>query len=179
LKRAIILSALLLPLLASAENVDLGSRGTLSVAPPKGWTFSANKAEDTGIALLFSPPGEVNAKLLLNIFFAPEGEKTSKDDVREKVLSACDQFVDSSVEKKKVLREFSLSGDAYGAYCVFTDASLVDQPPKKDEFKMLAIGIIRFNGEVSASVSLLFDDEKGPDFPAMLEAISSARVAKK
>jgi hypothetical protein len=44
---------------------------------------------------------------------------------------------------------------------------------------MLAIGIIRFNDDVSASVSLLFDDEKGPDFPEMLAAISSAKVAKK
>ena len=170
---------LLLPILASAETLDLGGHGTLSISVPKDWKLTSTKEEDSGYALVLSPPGEVNAKCLLNLVFVPKGEPTSKDDVNEKVLNASDQFVDASVEKKKVLRHFNLAGGAYGAYCVFTDASLVGQAPKKDDFKMLAVGIIRFNDDVSASVSLLADDEKGPDFAAMLAAVSSATVTTK
>jgi hypothetical protein len=69
-----------------------------------------------------------------------------------------------------------MSGSAYGAYCFFTDASLVGAPPKKGDFKCVASGIVRFNDEVSAGVTLLTDDEKGGDFAAMVAAVSSAKV---
>jgi L-fucose mutarotase/ribose pyranase (RbsD/FucU family) len=74
-----------------------------------------------------------------------------------------------------VLHDFNVSM-GYGAYCLFTDASMVGQPTKKDEFKVIAIGMIRFNDDVSAAVSLLTDDAAGPDFAAMLKAVSGATV---
>lgn len=174
-----LLALLLIPAAAFAGTLDLGIHGTFSITVPKGWTMSSSKEEDTGFAIVLSPPGEVNAKCLLNLVFVPKDEPTGKDDVKDKVLSAADQFVDASVEKKKALRDFDMSGGATGAYCVFTDASLVGQPTKKDDFKVLAVGMVRFNDEVSASVSLLADEEKGPDFAAMLAAVSSAAVAKR
>lgn len=178
--RAAVLSAvLMLPLLAFAETLDLGPHGTFRITAPKGWRFSTTKEEDAGFTVVLAPPAGVNASFLLNIVFAPKGETMSKEDVREKVLGAGDQYVESSVEKKKVLREFSLPGDAYGAYCAFTDASYVGKPPQKDYFRMVAVGIIRFNDEVSAAVSLAYDEEKGPEIAAMLEAISSAAVSRK
>jgi hypothetical protein len=180
MKPALLFCALLLlPVLARAETIDLGTHGTLSITAPKGWKVSSKKAEETGIAVVFTPPPDVNASLILNLVFVPKGEPTSKDDVHDKVLSAADQFVDSSVEKKKVLHDFALSGGAYGAYCAFTDASLVGQAPQKDNFKVVALGIVRFNEDVSASVSLLCDDLQGPDFAAMLAAVSSAVVTTK
>jgi hypothetical protein len=180
MKRLLLVSALLLaPALAPAETLDLGARGTFSITPPKGWTFSATREEDMGFVVLISPPGDVNAQFVLNLVFADKGEASSNDDIRDKALAAADQFVESSVEKKKVLREFSLPAGSYGAYCVFTDASLVGQPPKKDSFKMVAVGIARLSDGVSASVNLLFDDDKGPEFASMLAALSSAKVTKK
>jgi hypothetical protein len=173
--RSLLLALLLLPLSAPADTVDLGPHGTFSIAPPKGWTYSVTKAEDTGYAIVLSPPPDVNAKCLFNLVFVPKGEATSKDDVRDKVLTISDQFVDASVEKKKVLHDFNVSM-GYGAYCLFTDASMVGQPTKKDEFKVIAIGMIRFNDDVSAAVSLLTDDAAGPDFAAMLKAVSGATV---
>jgi hypothetical protein len=101
----------------------------------------------------------------------------SKEDVDEKTLMAADNFIEQSVEKKKILKHFNMSGSAYGAYCFFTDARLVGAAPKKGDFKGVASGIVRFNDEVSAGVTLLTDDEKGDDFTAMLAAVSSARVA--
>jgi len=180
MKRVFLVSALLLaPAFAPAETLDLGTRGTFSVAPPKGWTFSSTREEDIGYVVVLSPPGEANAQFVLNLVFTEKGEASSNDEVRDKALAAADQFVGSSVEKRKVLREFSMPAGSFGAYCVFTDASVVGQPPKKDVFKMIAVGIIRLSDGVSASVNLLFDDEKGPEFASMLAAVSSARVAKK
>jgi|CZKI01.1.fsa_nt_gi hypothetical protein len=170
------LALLLLPHPAAAENLDLGPHGTFSIAVPKGWTFSATKVEDTGYAIILTPPADVNARCLFNILYVPGGEPYSKEDVQEKVLAISDQFMAESVEKKKVLRDFAVSM-GYGAYCVFTDASRVGQPPEKDSFKVVAVGMIRFNDDLSAAVSMGTDDEKGPDFAAMMKAVSSATVS--
>ena len=81
-----------------------------------------------------------------------------------------------SVEKKAVLRKYSMTGDAYGAYCVITDASLVGKPPEKDNFKVVTVGIIWFNDAVGVSVSQVCDDEKGPEFATMLAMTNSATL---
>jgi len=169
------LALVLAPLCAPAETLDLGPHGTFSIAVPKGWTYSATKEEDTGVAIMLTPPPEVNARLLFNLVFVPPGEASSKEDVQEKVLTISDQFVKDSVEKKKVLREFAVSS-GYGAYCLFTDAKLVGQPPKKDSFKVIAVGMIRLNDDLAAAVSLLADDAGGPDMAAMFGAVSSATI---
>jgi hypothetical protein len=177
--RPLVLALLLLPLCARAETLDLGPHGTFAITPPKGWTYSATKAEDTGYAIMLTPPADVNARFLLNLVFVPKGETpSSNEDVQEKVLSIGDRFVDQSVEKKKTLRDFVVSA-GYGVYCVFTDASLADQPPQKDNFKVVAVGMIRFNDDLSAAVSLLADDAKGADFTAMLKAVASATITPK
>ena len=166
-----------LPLAAYPESVDLGSHGTLTISVPAGWTLSYHKEEDSGGAITLSPAAAVNAKCLLNVTFVAEPKPVAKETVDEEVLSVCDQFVEQSVEKKKVLRDFGISGGAYGSYCVFTDASMVGQPSKHDEFKVIGIGVIHFRDDVMAAVSLAADDASGADFSAMLAAVRSASVS--
>lgn len=175
MKRLISLLALFaVTALARAETLDLGTHGSLSFAVPKGWTYSVQKEEDNGYAVTISPPAGVNAKLLMNVTFVPEPRPITKEEVNEKVLSICEQFVDASVEKKSVLRDFAVPAPSFGSYCVFTDASLVGQPAKADEFKVIGVGILRFSDDVMAAVSLASDDEKGADFAAMLGSATSA-----
>ena len=102
----------------------------------------------------------------------------TRDQVKEAVLALGDKFAEQSVEKKKELREFS-TGQGYGYYCVFTDASLVGQPPKKDSFKVVAVGIIHVSDDLLATVGISCDDEKGPDFAAVMAALSSASFSPK
>jgi hypothetical protein len=177
MKRLIPLLALLhLPASATAATADLGPHGTLSITIPKDWTIASQKEEDTGLVLVISPPADVNAKLVINVVFPLDRQPLSKEAVQEETNAAGDQYVDASVEKKKVLREFKLSS-GYGAYCVFTDASMVGKPKEKDSFKMVGTGIIWFNEDVKAGVTMVADDENGPDFAALLAAVSSATVS--
>jgi hypothetical protein len=179
MKRIIpLLALLLLPAAAPADTIDLGTHGALVVTPPKGWTIATQKEEDAGLVLIFVPPPEVNAKLIINVVFPPEKQPLSKQTIQDEAEAAGDQWVDSSVEKKKVVRDFKLS-PGYGAYCVFTDASRVGKPPEKDNFKMVATGILWFSEDVKAGVTLVADDEKGPDFLAMVAAVSSATLGPK
>jgi hypothetical protein len=176
MKRGLLLCALLaLPLISGAETVDLGTHGKFSVTVPDGWKYSVQKMEESGFAVTLSPPGGANASCLLTLVYVDDAAPLSKDKVQ--VLSACDQFVDQSVEKKKTLQEFTVPG-AYGVYCLFTDASMVGKPTQKDMFKAVALGEVFLAEDLTMSVSMLFDDAKGPEFKAMLEAVSSCSVSK-
>jgi hypothetical protein len=179
MKRPLLLAALLLlPLCLSAETVDLGSHGTLSIDVPKGWKLKADP-KDTSVDIAITPPDGANAQCLYSVVFVPKGATAAKADVDDKLLTECDQFVEMSVEKQKTLHKLTMAGDAYGVYCVFTDASLVGKPPEKDNFKVVSVGIIWFSDSVAVSWSLLGDDAKGPDFAAMLAAVSSSSLKAK
>jgi hypothetical protein len=178
MKRGLLLCALLaLPLVSRAETVDLGTHGKFSVAVPDGWKYSVNQMEASGFAVTLTPPGTANASCLLTLVYVDNPEPLSKEKVQGQVLSACDQFVDQSVEKKKTLQEFTVPG-AYGVYCLFTDASMVGKPPQKDMFKAVALGEVFLADDLTMSVSMLFDDANGPEFKAMLAAVSSCTVSK-
>jgi hypothetical protein len=175
-RTALILVLLALPLLAGAATVDLGTHGTLSIDVPAGWKLSSHREEESGYALTLTPPGDVNARCIFSVAFMEPGEPVTRDKVQEQVLNIGDQFVDASVEKKKVLKELNPKG-SYGYYCVFTDASMVGKPSAKDEFKVVAVAVLRLTDDVMAAVSIAADDEKGPEFQSMLAAASSAAVA--
>jgi hypothetical protein len=180
MKRTLALAVLaLLPLALPAETLDLGPRGVFGITLPKGWKMSSEKEGDSGYAVTVSPPGNENAKLLINLAMVPNQEPVPKEQVQEQVLAICDQFVEKSVEKKKVLRELGMPGGAYACYCVFTDASMVGKPPEKDNFKVIGIGIMKFSDDLMAAFSIDSDDEKGPEFAAMLAAAASAVVTPK
>jgi hypothetical protein len=178
MKRCLLLLALLaLPLVSTAETLDLGPHGTFTITIPKEWVYAAQKMEDTGYTLTLTAPGTANANLILTLVYVENTEPASKERVQQEVLSASDQFVPASVEKKKVLQDFAVPG-AYGVYCVFTDASMVGKPVTKNLFKMVALGEVHLADDLSMSVSMLFDDAKGPEFQAMLDTISSVSVTK-
>ncbi|HEY1848588.1 MAG TPA: hypothetical protein VGG37_05250 [Opitutaceae bacterium] len=158
----------------SAETVSLGAHGSLALTVPKGWTLSSQKEQDSGLAITLSPQSDANAKAIINVTFIADPQPVGRAEVEEKVRTIGEQFVDASVEKKETLRDLPAGGGAIGSYCVFTDASMVGQPPKKDEFKVIAVGIIRFTDDVMAAFSLAADSEKGPEFTALVSALSSA-----
>jgi hypothetical protein len=164
----------MLPAAARAETVDLGLQGSFSITPPKDWTMTTQKEEDSGVAVTLTPPAGVNANVILNLTFVPKEEPVTKEMVKDAVLALADKFVDQSVEKKKDLREFTVS-QGYGYYCLFTDASLVGQPPKKDAFKVVAVGALHLTDDLMATIGISCDDDKGPDLEAALAAIGSAK----
>jgi hypothetical protein len=175
MKRLTILGLLaLLPLCAGAATVDLGSHGSLAIDVPSGWTLSTEKQE-SGVSLTLTPPGDLNARCIVGVAFVDPAQSITRDKLQEQVLNLGDQFVDASVERKKVLRELNPKG-SFGYYCVFTDASMVGRPAKKDEFRVLAVGAVRLGDSIAAAVSIAADDEKGADFQAMLAAVTSALV---
>ncbi len=177
MNRYIALAVLALcPLAAAAETLDLGPNGAFGITLPKGWTLSSQKVQDSGYTVTLSPPADVNAKCIINVTFVPDPQPVSREKIQEEVRDVSDQFVEQSVEKKKVTRDLAVAGGAYGCYCVFTDASMVGKPSKHDEFKVIGVGIVQYDDKVMAAFSIAADDEKGPDFAAMVAAVSGTTL---
>ena len=174
---ALFFALLAAPLAATAVTIDLGPAGHFTLTPPPGWTASTKQQPDAGTTILLKAPPDVNASCVVNVVPVPKDEPMTNEVVREKVLSLGDQFVEASVEKKKVLHDFELAR-GYGCYCLFTDASMVDKPPEKDNFKVVMVGVIRFNDDLAAVVSMLTDDAASPEYAAMMKSVTSSGPSK-
>lgn len=165
-----------------AAEVDLGTRGILSIAVPDGWTTNskaANKPDGSpvGFALVFKPRSEANAKCLLTLAYVKK-TKLDKERIRREVLRTTEEFAAQSVEKKANLKDFALK-QGYGAYCVFTDASLVGKESKRDDYKVMGSGQVQLSEEVLAVVSIFAGVADGPEFNSMLAIINSLELKPK
>jgi hypothetical protein len=93
-----------------------GPRDLLDQRPRRAGSILGQKEEDTGYAVDPYAARRRECEVPDQPRLHSSGEPTTKEEVQEKVLAIGDQFVDASVEKKKVLRDFAVSM-GYGAYC--------------------------------------------------------------
>lgn len=156
-------------------DFDLGTHGVLTVVVPDGWTAKVEPPGKGGYALSFQPTDGSNVRCLLTFLYGAN-RKPDKAVIRAAVLRICEQFVSQSVEKKADLKDFSLE-KGFGAYCVFTDASLVGKEVKAGSYKVMGSGQIQPNEDILGVVSLFADDATGPEFKVMLKIINSLKVA--
>jgi len=166
-------------LASQAAEFDLGTHGTLSVAVPDDWSINAKAVNSPdgnpiGYAFAIKPRSDANAKCLLTFAYTTNGAP-DKEVIRKEVLRICEDFVLESVEKKKNLKDFSLE-TGFGAYCLFTDASLVGKKVKPGEYKVMASGQVQPVDNVVGVVSLFADDADGAEFKAMTKIINSLNV---
>jgi hypothetical protein len=169
---------LILTALASfGADFDLGAHGVLSVVVPDGWRAKVEPPGKGGYALSFQPADGSNVKCLLTFLYGANG-KPDKAVIRSAVLRACEQFVSESVEKKADVKDFSLE-KGFGAYCVFTDASLVGKEVKPGNYKVMGSGQIKPNEDMLGVVSLFADDAAGQEFKVMVKIINSLKVIQR
>lgn len=183
MKINVYICCIILSVLAShGAEFDLGTHGTLSVTIPDDWSANG-KAVDRpdgtpiGYAFAFKPRNNANAKCLLTFAYATNGAP-NKEVIRKEVLRICEEFVEQSVEKKKNLREFSLE-KGYGAYCLFTDSSLVGKNVKPGNYKVMGSGQVQPGDNMLGVVSLFADEADGKEIKAMVTIINSLKVKPK
>ena len=113
----------------------------------------------------------------MTFFFTTKGPATPTA-LRAELQRTTEPFLQKSVEKKLDIKDFSL-GQGFGAYCVFTDASLVGKTPKAGDYKVMGSGQIRPAADVLGALTLLSNAADGPEFNAMLKMVESMRVKPK
>jgi hypothetical protein len=180
MKIAVYICCLVLSVLAShGAEFDLGTHGKLSITVPDDWRVNG-KAIDRpggtplGYAFAIKPRGDANAKCLLTFAYATNGAP-NKEIIRKEVLRVCEDFVSESVEKKANLKDFSLE-KGYGAYCLFTDASLVGKQAKPGDYKVMGSGQVQPADNMLGVVSLFADEADSKEFKAMVKIINSLKV---
>jgi hypothetical protein len=180
MKAHVFICCLILSVLRSqAAEFDLGTNGNLSVTIPKDWTVRSkalDKSDGTPIGYLlgFELGSPASAKGMVTFFYERIGFR-SKENINQLVLRACEEFVSGSVEQKKNVTEFSLQ-KGYGAYCLFTDASLVGKKAKPDQHKVMGSGVVQPAENMMGSVSLFADKPDSMEFKAMIRIINSIKV---
>src|SRR6266481_2565497 len=157
MKIRVCICCIILSALAShGAEFDLGTHGKLSVTVPDDWSINGkavNRPDGTAIGYAFAikPRSDANAKCLLRFAYTTNGVP-NKEIIRKEVLRICEEFVSESVEKKKNLKDFSLA-KGYGAYCLFTDASLVGKNVKPGEYKIMGSGEVQPADNMVGAVS--------------------------
>ena len=169
-------------LTSQGAGFDLGTHGTLSVAVPDDWSINAKAVNSPdgnpiGYAFAIKPRSDANAKCLLTFAYTTNGAP-NKEVIRKEVLRICEDFVLESVEKKKNLKDFSLER-GFGAYCLFTDASLVGKNVKPGEYKIMGSGEVQPADNILGAVSLFADEADGIELKAMIKIIDSLKVKPK
>jgi len=164
------------------SEFDLGTHGKLSVTVPDNWSINGKAVNGRdgapiGYAFAIKPRSDANAKCLLTFAYTTNGAP-DKEVIRKEVLRICEQFVSESVEKKKNLKDFSLE-KGHGAYCLFTDASLVGKKPKPGDYKVMGSGEVQPADNMLGVVSLFADNADGPELKAMIKIIDSLKVKPK
>jgi hypothetical protein len=169
---------------ASSSHIarfDLGDHGEISLEIPAGWEWSGRAIGKQGEA----PVGfnidsgftqRSNDRFKLTLGYGPR-QDFDLESLQQQVLTSTDQFVKGSVEKKQKLNEFKLLKGG-GAYCVFTDAALVDKPVTQGSSKVMASGMIKPQDDMFGAVSIFADDAKSEAFKDMIKAISSVLVVR-
>ena len=143
----------------------------------QGRTFDKPGGKAAGYTLSFKSADGANAKCLLTFLYVTS-RPLDQAVIRAEVLRNCEQFVSESVEKKKNLKDFSLER-GYGAYCVFTDASLVGKKAKPGQYKVMGSGQLQPSEDMVGVVSLFADDAESEEFTAMVSIINSLKVTPK
>ena len=161
-----------------AIDFDLKSRGILTIQVPEKWVVSpVDDGKHTDYTLALKPSNDANAKCLVTFVYIDKTE-LNPEKIREKAREAGEHFVADSVEKKVVLKDFSLK-QGYGAYCVLTDASMAGKPTNSGEYKVMGCGIFQLSDRLFGAVTLLADDAKGIEFETMLRAVNSMKLKAK
>jgi hypothetical protein len=169
--------AILTPgLSALATQFDLGKNGDLFIDVPDSWRVTTRLVEGTGYEFTFTSANGASTKGHFSLIALPSKRPIDRQQLDRDLTTLCQQrFVAASVEKKVTLQPYKLR-QGYGAYSVFTDASLVDQPPKPDDFKVIAPGLLQPTEKILIVATLFTDDPAGAEFAALRKMTESVRI---
>jgi len=157
-------------LLAQAEKINLGARGSLTVYLADNWKFDTADYGDRRIVKITPKAEKVNANMELTITFPETDRFDTKARLKMRVEIDAMRFAEQSVEGKARAKEFSLA-NGFGYYCSFTDPALVGKPPQPGNFKTISVGIIRLAADVVVEVAISADGFNSDPYNELLGAV--------
>ncbi len=160
---------------ANAANFDLGKTGDLFIDVPASWDVKTRLVEGKGYEFIVTPSNGINAKAVLAVVPLTPPRAVDAKRIDRELTALCQRFVADSVEKKAVLQPFTLP-NGYGAFSIFTDSSLVGQPAKPGDYKLIVPGLVQPTDSFQIVAMLFADDAEGPELVAMRNLTKSIRL---
>ena len=114
-----------------------------------------------------------NAACRITVVYSGGNVMMDKEKAKDVLLKITEPLVDVSVEKKAVVKDFSLKS-GFGLYCSFTNPDLVGKPPSMN--KTVSSGVIYLSKDVSIAVTILADDLSGHEFQELLGMVQSIEL---
>jgi hypothetical protein len=151
-------------------------RGTLVVPVPAAWGYRAKKPEQMQPRELEFMDSESDAKLLVTLL--PDARRALKGEPTAKALveSARDSAKAGALEADPQLAALKGRGGE-GWYFFVTDRTLVDKPPRPEDWKYLRQGALLM-GESLLFFSMFSNVKDGAAPEAGLRAVSEARIVR-
>lgn len=162
---------LALLLTSQAETIKLSADQSVSLTLPDTWQRAAPLPAPTGMEGLGTTVRYVtkdgsNDALLLTILITPDDRHRDPATLKTMAEQAATPLLPGSVEKKADLKELRF-GSAWGYSFTITDANLVGQPPRKDDYKTLTSCLLHLGNRVLATATIFTDH---PTTPAYAQA---------
>lgn len=159
-----------------AADFNWTDRGTIDLQPPENWKLRSSVTEEGAYTVIATPRSEANALLQISVMSIPPALILTDDDLRLRLHDSLRTYIDQSVEKEFRVKDLSCR-QGRGWYAQLTDAALVGQPPKKDEYKVMRSALLLLEPRTMVLATMLFDDATGPEAAEMLTIVSSMRFA--
>lgn len=152
----------------AAREIRVGERDVFRVASTPERVV---QVEPGGLVAAVAPRGEPRYVMRLQFVPDPEigGKLVTLEEMKRQVESDAADFTDVAVEKEIKCRSVKYGGRT-GCYATLTDGRLVDvaNPPVND-FKHVAVGVIRLSEETVLQFRILTNDLASRDFFGPLE----------
>jgi len=160
-----------------AEKIDLGAGKSVRLVLPESW-----KASDTPLpsdampaaahSVRYVTRSGSNDALFISILPDQEERFADRENLKEMVEHATEQFVADSVEGKADLKEIRVGG-ATGFAVTFTDANLVGKPSEKENYKAITCCFVSLGGKLMVTATIFTDDVGGKAYAEAMHILKS------
>jgi len=161
---------------ASAFGVEYNwePHGKIFLDIPISWNIHAVSAGDIGYNFDLRPKNNSNANCKITIAYIKQKPIKGVDDLKERLLAICSEFVSGSVEGKTELKPLEMK-KGIGVYVQLTDKSLAGKPTPDGEHKVMRNALVGPIPNVMAVISVFFDDPSQKEVNEMMSIVQSLR----
>jgi hypothetical protein len=155
-----------------AADFNWADHGTIDLDVPPDWKLRGTATEEGGYTFIATPRAETHALLQISVLNVPAALVLSDDDLRLRLHDSLRTYIDQSVEKEFRVQDLACR-QGKGWYAELTDASLIGQPVKPEEFKIMRSALLLLDPRTLVIATMLFDDAHAPEAGAMLKIVAS------
>lgn len=155
-----------------AADFNWSDHGTIDLDAPPSWKLRGTATEEGGYTFIASPRSGANALLQVSVLAVPPSLILTDNDLRLRLHDSLRTYIDQSVEKEFRVQDLTCR-QGKGWYAELTDSTLVGQPAKPEEYKVMRSALLLLEPHTVAIATMLFDDPRAAEPGEMLAIVAS------